>query len=488
MQPFERDGVHLHEMFSPLSEKHWDRIKAAHLLNRAGFGGTPDEIGRLVALGPERAVDSLLDAGPDDEFFPPPSMVEPAVRFGFKQREKTAVTEDEKKEIRRQLRDLDRVSMRELRLWWLNRMRYSSSPLREKTTLFWHGHFATSNQKVNDPWMMWVQNETLRLGALGKFPVLLKEMSRDPAMIRWLDLGKSRREHPNENFARELMELFSLGEGHYTEKDIQESARAFTGYRVVPESGAFRFSRKDSDLGEKVFFGETGFLDGDRIIDLITAQPQCARFIGGKLWKFFVSEDPPEEAISGIQRLLYSNGYDICETLRTVFRSEEFYSPKVIHTQIKGPVQWLVQTTRMLGIPLPDAGVIESSMASLGQVLFAPPNVKGWDGGRAWISASSLLYRYNFAAYLLSGKARILGGGGTKVAEIPLGEIAPPGKRGSADALLETLVFRVFNVPLSGKQEGAYLGYLAARPSPYSDSTVLDLIQFMMGTPEYQLN
>jgi uncharacterized protein (DUF1800 family) len=475
-------------MFSPLPENHWDRIKAAHLLNRAGFGGTPAEIDRLLALGPDRAVDSLINAEPDDEFFAPPSMVEPAARFDFKQREKAAATEEDRKTIRRQLGEMDRLSMLDLRLWWLNRMRYTSAPLREKVTLFWHGHFATSNQKVNDPWAMWVQNESLRHGALGKFPVLLKEMSRDPAMIRWLDLGQSRREHPNENFARELMELFSLGEGHYTETDIQESARAFTGYRIDPKTGSFRFKGKEFDERQKVVFGRTGFLTGDQVIDLITAQPQCARFIGKKLWKFFVSDDPSEESLSGIQQLLYSNGYDIAATLRTIFRSEEFYSAKVIHGQIKSPVQWLIQTTKMLEIPLPDAGVVENSMSSLGQVLFAPPNVKGWDGGRAWISASSLLYRYNFAAYLLSGKARILGGGGTKVAVIPLGQIAPVGSRMSSETLLIPLSFRIFNITIPEKQEGTYLGYLAAHPLPYTDNTVRDLMQFMMGTPEYQLN
>ena len=416
-------------MFLPLPDAEWDRIKAAHLLNRAAFGGTPEEIERLAGLGPARAVDSLLAAESDDEFFPPPSLMQPAVRFGYKQREKAALTDEEKKTIRGQLRDADKISMLDLRIWWLNRMRYTSDPLREKVTLFWHGHVATSTQKVNDPWMMWVQNETLRHGALGKVPDLLKEMSRDPAMIRWLDLGQSRREHPNENFARELMELFSLGEGHYTEGDVQESARAFTGYRINQETGNFRFAPRDWDAGQKTFLGQMGTLTGDGIIDIITAQPQCARFIGKKLWKFFVSDDPSEQTVDDVARLLVAKGYDIAATLGTIFRSADFYASGVIHSQIKGPVQWLIQTTKTLEIPLPDAVVIENSMTSLGQVLFAPPNVKGWDGGRAWISASSLLYRYNLAAYLLSGKARILGGGGTKVAFIPLEKIAPPGIR-----------------------------------------------------------
>jgi hypothetical protein len=474
-------------MFSPLTEKLWDRKMAAHLLDRAGFGGTPAEIDALVRLGPSKAVNSFLTADDDSDLFPRPDLLMPEQRLVYKQREKAAVTEDQRQEIRKELGKLEGASMLELRLWWLNRMRYTAAPLVEKATLFWHGHFATSNQKVNDPYLMWQQNDTLRRYALGKFPDMLKAMSRDPAMIRWLDLGQSRKDHPNENFAREVMELFSLGEGHYTEKDIQESARAFTGYRMNYETGQFHFQGKDFDAGTKTFFDKTGPWTGDDIIDAIVAQPQCARFIGKKLWVFFVAENPPEETLSGIAELLLSNGYDIGATLSTIFKSAAFYSPKVVHHQIKGPVQWIMQTTKMLQIPLPDARVLENSLSALGQVVFAPPNVKGWDGGRAWISASSLLYRYNLAAYLLSGKARILGGGNTKTAVIPLETIAPTNVRESSDQLLDELAFRVFNYPLPPKDRATYLTFLEKHPVPFSDNTVRDLMQLMMSTPDYQL-
>lgn len=474
-------------MFSSLNEKSWNRTKAAHLLNRAAFGGTPREIDRLASLGPGGAVDFLVNGDPDDELFPPPSLIEPSVRSAYRRREKAALNDEEKKVIRRQFSETDRLSMLDLRLWWLNRMRYTTCPLREKMALFWHGHFATSNQKVNDPWMMWVQNETLRQEGMGKFPVLLKSMSRDPAMIRWLDLGLSKRDHPNENFAREVMELFSLGEGHYTEQDIQQAAKSFTGYRVNPETGSFRFTPRDHDPGPKTFFGKTGNFGGDEIIDLITAQPQCARFIGRKIWSFFAATDPSEETVQGLCKLLLSNGYDIAATLGVIFRSEAFYTPHVMHHQIKSPVQWIMQTTRMLEIPLPDAKVLENSLASLGQVVFAPPNVKGWDGGRSWISASSLLYRYNLAAYLLSGKAKVLGGTGTKTAEIPLATIAPAFVRTGADQLIDALAFRIFNYPLPEKDRASYAAFLAKQQVPYSDPVVRDLMQIMMGTPYYQL-
>lgn len=474
-------------MFSPLPEKLWDRTRAAHLINRAGFGATPGEIDKLQAMGPSGAVDFLLKEQGDDELFPPPALLEPPARFEFKKREKTALTEEEKQAARKQLAEAERLSMLDLRLWWLNRMRYTTAPLREKVTLFWHGHFATSNQKVNDSWMMWVQNETFRQLGMGKFPVLLKAVSRDPAMIRWLDLGQSRKDHPNENFAREVMELFSLGEGHYTEQDIQQAAKSFTGFRVVPEKGSFRFVERDHDPGSKTFFGKTGPFNGDDIIDIITAQPQCARFIGKKLWTFFVATDPPEETVQGLGELLLSNGYDIAATLGVILRSEDFYSTHVMHHQIKSPVQWMIQTTSMLEIPLPDAKVLENSLSALGQVLFAPPNVKGWDGGRAWISASSLLYRYNLAAYLLSGKARVLGGGGTKTAEVPLATIAPASARSAPGELIDLLAFRIFNYQLMEKDRASYLSFLEKKPAPYADPVVRDLMQIMMSTPYYQL-
>ena len=461
---------------------------AAHLLNRAGFGGTPAQIGELEALGPVRAVDSFLNADDESALFPVPVLLEPQARFQFKQREKSAISDEERKAVQKELGDAERLSMLDLRLWWLNRMRYTSASLLEKATLFWHGHFATSNQKVNDSYLMWYQNDTLRRYALGRFPELLKAMSRDPAMIRWLDLGQSRKDHPNENFAREIMELFSLGEGNYTERDVQEASRAFTGYRVKPETGEFVFQSREFDALPKTVLGKTGPLTGDDIIDIIVTQPQCARFIGRKLWSFFVAHEPSEETVSAVAALLLSNGYDLGLTLREIFGSKDFYASRVIHHQIKGPVQWMIQSTRILEIPLPDSRVLENSLSLLGQVVFAPPNVKGWDGGLAWISASTLLYRYNLAAYLLSGKARVLGRANTQTAVIPMEKIAPVGERSESDRLVDHLAFRIFNTLLPSQERDAYLNFLQNHPAPYSDSVVRDLIQVMMGTPEYQLN
>jgi len=474
-------------MFSPLSEKHWDRYSAAHLLNRAGFGGTPAEIDRIHALGNEKAVVSFLDADDDSDLFPPPPLVEQSYRVAVYQKIKATSNEEERKRLKKDYDKVDREEILNLRVWWLNLMRYTGAPLVEKATLFWHGHFATSNIKVKDSFAMWQQNETLRRHALGKFPAMLKEISRDPAMIKWLDLNQSRKGHPNENFAREVMELFSLSEGHYTEKDIQEAARAFTGYRIDGNTGAFKILQRDFDPGEKTFFGKSGNYTGDDIIDMIVALPQCARFIGRKLWTFFVAEDPKEETVSAVADLLLGNGYDIGATLEVIFRSETFYSSKVMHHQIKSPVQWMIQTTKILEIPLPNTLALENSLSLLGQVLFAPPNVKGWDGGRSWISASSLLYRYNLAAYLLSGKARILGGGKTATTRIPLETMIPPEERLDSHSLLEHLEFRVFSAPVPEKERSAYTAFLKKAEVPYADSIILDLLQVMMSSPSYQL-
>lgn len=474
-------------MLIPLPAKLWNRTLAAHLLNRAGFGGTPVEIDQLASIGMDGAVASFLNPVDDGDLFPVPELTPPAKKFDYQKRMKAAPDDIQRRIILKEMQHAERNEDQELRIWWLNRMRYTSAPLIEKATLFWHGHFATSFAKVKNPYQMWQQNETLRRYALGKFPELLKAISRDAAMIRWLDLNQSNKSHPNENFAREVMELFSLGEGNYTEKDIQEAARAFTGYRVKQDDGTFLFVPKNNDNGQKTVFGKMGAFTGDQIIDLIVSRPECARFLGKKLWVYFVSENPSQETISQVASILMGNGYDIGATLGEIFRSAAFYSSRVVHHQIKGPVQWMIQTTKMLEIPLPDQRVLDNAMASLGQIVFTPPNVKGWDGGRAWISSSSLLYRYNLASYLLSGKAKILGGKQGSTAVLPLDKIVPPDQRVGSTVLLDHLLFRVFNVPIPVKDRVRYVKYLEAHNPPYANDVVRDLMQVMMSTPEFQL-
>jgi hypothetical protein len=256
---------------------------------------------------------------------------------------------------------------------------------------------------------------------------------------------------------------------------------------VKPDDGTFLFVPKNNDNGQKTVFGKMGAFTGDQIIDLIVSRPECARFLGKKLWVYFVSENPSQETIAQVASLLMGNGYDIGATLGEIFRSAAFYSSRVVHHQIKGPVQWMIQTTKMLEIPLPDQRVLDNAMSSLGQIVFTPPNVKGWDGGRAWISSSSLLYRYNLASYLLSGKAKILGGKQGSTAVLPLDKIVPPDQRVGSTVLLDHLLFRVFNVPIPVKDRVRYVKYLDAHNPPYGNDVVRDLMQVMMSTPEFQL-
>src|ERR1700741_510673 len=296
-------------MLGPLAQNSWDFDAAAHLLVRAGFGGHTDEIEKLQALGLGKAISSLVDAPP--EFYAPPTWANPQDQDELRNQLRDAVTPEQKQSVRKLLNQQFRYEMRDLTRWWITRMAVTRTPLVEKMTLFWHGHFATSGQKVRPAYKMWLQNETLRQHGLGNFANLTKAISRDPAMMIWLDTVQSKKERPNETFAREVMELFTLGEGHYSESDVKEAARAFTGYRIDRADQSFRFAPAQFDPGPKTFMGETGPWDGDQIIDIIVSQPQCARFIGAKIWKFFVDDDPEPKLIDALASEFRNVRYEI---------------------------------------------------------------------------------------------------------------------------------------------------------------------------------
>src|ERR1700737_5557467 len=285
-------------MLTPLPAAKWNEATATHLLNRAAFGGTPAEIEATRKKGLATAVGELIDQRAKSADIPAPTWAHPRNIQSTRMEIKAAKESGENfQEKARQVRMTEGENILDLRRWWLERMMYGPAPLLEKMTLFWHGHFATSVQKVKDAYWMWLQNDTLRHHALGNFAVLTKKMSRDPAMLIYLDLQQSRQEHPNENWARELMELFTVGIGNYTEKDIRESARAFTGYRIDMTTQQFRFARFQQDLGSKTFMGKIGPLNGDDIIDILAKQPACAQFIGRKLLRYFVEDDPSPQLV-----------------------------------------------------------------------------------------------------------------------------------------------------------------------------------------------
>jgi uncharacterized protein (DUF1800 family) len=263
-------------------------------------------------------------------------------------------------------------------------------------TLFWHNHFVSSQQKVRSPQLMYRQNVLLRRHAFGNFTALLHAVARDPAMVIYLDSASNRKGQPNENFAREVMELFTLGEGHYTERDIKEAARAFTGWGVDPDRGEFVFRRIAHDDGVKTVLGRRGNLDGDAVLGILLAQPQTAELIVAKLWREFVAPDPDPGEVRRIAQVFRESGYEIRPALRALLTSDSFYEPGNRAVLIKSPVELVVGTLRQFsfatGEPLPFA----LGVAVLGQSLFSPPNVKGWPGGEMWINSTTLLARKAF--------------------------------------------------------------------------------------------
>lgn len=462
---------------------------AAHLLNRVGFGGSPNEIEQVHAQGLEESVNALLSppAEPIDASALPWNV---PVDIRKKRQELRALKDDKNqfREKRKELRREQHGELRDLRYWWLERMQTTRAPLVEKMTLFWHGHFATSAQKVKETYFMWRQNETFRSHALGNFATLLKAVSRDPAMMIYLDLQQSRKAHPNENWARESMELFTLGIGNYTEKDVRESARAFTGYRIDQVRHEFRFVDREHDETTKTFLGRTGDFSGDDVLDIIVRQPACAQFIGRKLWRFFVEDEPSAPTVDAVAESLRRNDFELRPVLREVFLSADFYSDRVRRAQIKSPVQFLVQSCRLLETELPPTRAAEGAMLAMGQVLLAPPNVKGWDGGKAWVSTSTLLFRYNFANYLLAGTAQNPNAPpALQRNPIDLAKIVPADLRIRPNELIAALSRRLYQTPSPEKETATLLAYLRAQQSPTSDATMFHLLHLMMSTPQFQL-
>lgn len=476
-------------MFNPLAATNWNYGAAAHLLNRAGLGGTPREIEQLRALGLTAAVDRLLQtpAEPIEVASHPWSQ---PIDLRAKRAELVGLKDEpgEQKARRKEMRQEQHSQLQELRFWWLNRMMTTGAPLVEKMTLFWHGHFATSAQKVKGAYAMWRQNALFREHALGHFPTLLKAVSRDPAMMVYLDLQQSKKESPNENWAREVMELFTLGIGNYSEADVKGAARAFTGYRIDPARQEFRFVASQHDEGLNTFLGKSGDFSGDDVLDVIVAQPACPRFIGRKLWLFFVEDAPAPATIEAMAGLLLRHEFQLRPVLREIFMSQEFYAPLVRRAQIKSPVQFLVQSCKMLETDLPPAPACEGALRSMGQVLLAPPNVKGWDGGKSWISTATLLFRYNFANYLLNGLSPQANAPPALQRDpVNMEKLLSPEQRARADEVLEALSTRLFQAPLEENQAQTLRMFLQDQSDPAANQTLRRLLHLMMSTPQFQL-
>ena len=302
----------------------------------------------------------------------------------------------------------ENAQVAKLRLWWLKRLVESPRPLQEKLTVFWHGHFATQYTVVPNSYAFYQQNELFRNHAAGNFGALLYGIVHDPVMIRYLNNDDNYKGHPNENLAREILELFGMGlDQGYSEEDIRESARALTGYNFENYAAQFRYLLAQHDMENKTIFGRTGNWSGDDLVKLILEQPAAARFIGSKLFNFFVYQDPDEQTVDRLASVLRANNYELAPLLKNIFLSEEFYSAKAMGTKIKSPLQLVVGMMRDLGVKeITDYRALDGATQNMGQTLLEPPDVKGWRRGHAWINASRIFIRYNRVGSLLQSVAR----------------------------------------------------------------------------------
>jgi len=402
-----------------LPQKDFDFWAAHHLLSRAGFGGTPDQVRALTQLGLDDAVDYIVDYDelpePDvdssifsADIMRPATPEESAAYRRARQQGDEAELEKFRK-MRQDRQRTDRAQIAAARKWWLERMIETPRPLEEKMTLFWHGHFATGYRAIEDSWHMLMQNQMHRVNATGNFADLLFKTIRDPAMLRYLNNNQNRKQSPNENLSRELMELFSLGEGNdYTESDIKEGARALTGYTYRDDE--FIFNERNHDGGTKAILGRTGTFDGDDFVRIILSRRSCSEFVCQKLYRFFVNDSPtvPDDDqkrfIANLAKTFRSKKYELKPVLKALFRSRHFYDPSNRASVVKSPTQLTVQVIRTLRTPARELDALASAGDLMGQSLFEPPSVKGWDGGRSWINTSTLFVRQNLSIYLLTGK------------------------------------------------------------------------------------
>jgi len=392
------------------------RSRIAHLYRRAGFGARPDELDAAVAAGYEATVDKLVDLSQADgaaAALPAPTFTPPvlAAQLPADDAARRAAQQAEQRTNREEGRKLD--------LWWMDRMVLSTTPLRERLTLFWHDHFATSIQKVKEPELMYRQNEIFRAQGAGNFEALAQSVAKDPAMLVWLDANENRKGKPNENFAREMMELFTLGIGNYSEDDVKEGARAFTGWQYKRGTGQFTLTPAQHDSGTKTVFGQTGNFNGEDVIRMAVAQPASAPYIVAKLWSGFARPAGVEDP--GVRQLVpgFARDLDVGNLLRAIFLHPEFVAPATRTGLIKQPVEYVVGTLRTLNLRVAAAGNnLPQTLDALGQQPFAPPSVGGWPQNGYWLTTSFALTRLRFAS-TVAGKAKLDTIASTSVADRP---------------------------------------------------------------------
>lgn len=428
----------------------WNRRDAAHLLRRTQWGATHAEIDAAYALGPKEAVRRILEPRPESS--------------GFNASESLLLRAA-----------LNTGAISDLKAWWLYRMLYSANPFLERMTFFWHNHFATSNRKVKSVEQMSGQNALLREYALGDFRQLLLAMSRDVAMLVWLDSNANRKRAPNENYAREVMELFSLGVGNYSEKDIQEAARAFTGWHV--RDGKFWFNANQHDNGPKTIFNQTGNFGGEDVVDLCVRQPACARFLAKKLLTSLVMPEPSAATIEQLAQRIRDHQFDMKKATAELLSSQLFFSPAARRCIIKSPLDLVLGTCRSLEAEV-NLGSSLQVLATLGEDIFQPPSVKGWDGGRTWINSAMMLERVNYIADL----ARTTKHG---VITEPL-ELAQRSGANDTPAIVRHFAALFFGKDIDAATESELINY-ADSAAGNRRERVRGLVQVILSMPDYQL-
>jgi len=493
----------------PLDPANFAYPHARHLLLRAGFGGTPEQIRTVARWGPERAADHLVNftAAPEHEpesharFNPdiiiPLTAAERRI-YAEARRRQDEDTLARFRQRRQRQQAADRRQIVELQRWWLARMIETPRPLEEKLTLFWHSHFATSYRTIENSYHLLNQNRLFRSHAAGNFGTLLYSIIRDPAMIAYLDNDQNRQGSPNENLARELMELFSLGEGGYSERDIREGARALTGYTY--ERNRFIFRNELHDAGPKYILGKSGSLDGDGFVNAILSRKRCSEFIAMKLYAFFVEPLPPTNdhdyramtgAIEDMASTIRKHNYELAPALTQLFTSEHFYHPRFRAQRIKSPAELVVGAVRSLRTPVRSLDTLNDAMGLMGQRLFFPPSVAGWPGGRAWINTSTIFTRQNILNFLITGKTPE---GFDPLAETEtwepthlLEDLTTLEHAHTPDDAIPYLTRFMLGRPPSQPEHNALAAFINNAGGTVNDAALTGLVLLLSAAPEYQL-
>jgi uncharacterized protein (DUF1800 family) len=449
--------------FEPSTTRPWNLSSVAHLHRRASFAPAWNVLKRDLNDGPSESVARLLKGEPVSPSGTPAAELDSTLDTMSAQLAPSA--------------DLTRIQA-----IWLYRMIFTPHPLRERMTLFWHNHFATSNVKVQSPLLMQRQNDLLRAHALGDFRAMVTAVGRDPAMLIWLDSTINRKAKPNENYAREVMELFTLGRGHYTEKDIKEAARAFTGWFVV--SDRFEEVPRQHDTGPKSVLGQTGNWSGDDIPGILLKQPACAEFVCGKLFRAFVSEtdEPSDKMIAPLAAAFRDSGYQIEKPLEMILRSNLFFDMSTRRRRVKSPIEFSVGTIRALEIVRPTVATaaLADACVRMGQSLFAPPSVAGWDAGPGWINSTAMLARANLALGLLSESD---GGLGSRCNPWALAtEHGTPRRKDLAGFFIDLLAQDALEPKARQQIEKA-----ATAKNTSDEAAAREVVRLILTSPEYQL-